>query len=161
MAAVLDQLRYKTGEVVTITARIKEQGTLLTNLETAQVQITRPTDGSGNWFAANKVTEKELAEIPANLSNENLPKIQRKAKFLTDIRKVAYPGRSGPVTLSLYDDGTHGDANSGDGIFTNQFSDTLKDGTYSFYVRVSGSTGAGNKFEREPVSYTHLTLPTN
>ncbi len=135
-----------------------EAGPPLTGLENVQVQITRPSDGGGNWFAANKVSAKELASIPANLSNENLPPVQRKAMFLTEMRQVTYPGRHSPVTLQLYDDGTHGDAKAGDGIYTNQFSDTVKEGTYSFYVRASGSTRAGNKFNRERLIQKYITV---
>lgn len=158
MRASLDRPRYETGNVVTIATRVFEAGPPLTGLESVQVKITRPSDGGGNWFAANKVSAKELASIPANLSNENFPPVQRKAMFLTEMRQVTYPGRRGPVTLELYDDGTHGDAKAGDGIYTNQFSDTVKEGTYSFYVRASGSTRAGNKFKRERLIQKYITV---
>ncbi len=52
------------------------------------------------------------------------------------------------TSLVLYDDGSHGDAQGGDGIYTNTFSDTASGGTYSIVVSASGSAGASGSFSR-------------
>lgn len=66
-----------------------------------------------------------------------------------------HPGRTAPMKLHLYDDGTHGDAVANDGIYTNRIADTPKEGTYSLHIRASGRTDWGI-FERDKVIQKHL-----
>jgi hypothetical protein len=56
----------------------------------------------------------------------------------------------------LYDDGSHGDVAAGDGVYSNMFTDTLKEGVYSFYFRASGPTRHGNQFHRERLMHEYL-----
>lgn len=68
----------------------------------------------------------------------------------------------------LYDDGTHGDQRTGDGIYTNTFDNTLNAGIYKFYFRLSGhNKNTGETFIREcflaktvnPIPSPTATLP--
>jgi hypothetical protein len=43
--------------------------------------------------------------------------------------------------MKLFDDGTHGDRTANDGIYTNVYKNSKKEGTYAFHVRASGRTG--------------------
>jgi opacity protein-like surface antigen len=158
MRTALDKASYQTGEVVTLTARITEAGQPLTGLDDVKVKITRPKDGAGNWFAMNKVSAKELEPIPENLGAENLSPAHRKAIFLSEVRKVAFPARTGPTALQLYDDGTHGDVTAGDGTYTNRFMDTSREGTYAFRYHATGPTSGGNAFDREDTIQKYITV---
>ena len=88
-----------------------------------------------------------------------LSPIARKAIYLTDIKKIAFPGRISPSTFHMYDDGTHGDVTASDGTYTAWIKDTLKEGTFSFYFRASGIIGKG-AFERDEVIQKYVTLNT-
>lgn len=157
MTAALDQASYQTGEPVTLTARLAEPGKPVLDVSAITVTITRPDDGAGNWFADNRVSSKDLATVPAVINNESLHGLQRKAIYLTDTRKVQFPARSESVTLRLYDDGSHGDQVAGDGIYTNRFNDTLKEGGYSFYFQASGDSSS-SKFDREALIQKYVTV---
>ncbi len=158
MSVALDKGSYQTGEPITLTARLAEPGRPVLGLANITVTITRPDDGAGNWFAGNSVSAKELATIPATLNNETLHDVQRKAMYLTDTRKVQFPERSGPMVLRLYDDGSHGDRLAGDGVYTNRFNDTVKEGGYSFYFQASGNSSGGYFFDREALLQKYLTV---
>jgi opacity protein-like surface antigen len=158
MSATLDKNSYRTGDAITLTARLAEPGKPLLSLGNVTVTITRPNDGAGNWFAENSINAKKLATIPTMQDNETLHDLQRKATFLTDVRKVAFPQRSGPLTLGLYDDGSHGDSMAGDGIYTNRYSDTVREGTYSFYFQANGNSSDGKPFEREALIQKYITV---
>jgi hypothetical protein len=50
--------------------------------------------------------------------------------------------------LQLFDDGTHGDAAAGDGIYTLRFTNTTIEGSYIFRFRASGQDSQGRPFAR-------------
>lgn len=158
MRTELDRVSYKTGDVVKLTARITEGENPVLGLNDVKAIVTRPEEGFGNWFAMNKVTPEELEKISKKRGVENLPPVLRKAIYLTDVRNVKVPGRSGPVSLILYDNGTRGDVIANDGTYTNIFPDTIKEGTYSFYFQSSGSTGKGNTFFREDLVQKYIKV---
>jgi hypothetical protein len=51
-------------------------------------------------------------------------------------------------SLTLYDDGIHGDSAAGDGIYANYFTNTGTSGSYSFDVTVSGNCDAAGDYSR-------------
>lgn len=158
MKTALDKASYKTGDTITLTAKITEAGQPVAGLTTVKVKMTQPTDGIGNWFVVNNVSTEELKQIPEKRGDENLSPLQRKAIFLTDISKVAFPASTEPITIRLYDDGSHSDVSANDGIYTNQFTNTLKEGTYSFYFNSTGPTSGGNAFDRDDVIQKYVTV---
>jgi hypothetical protein len=161
MKVALDETSYETGDRITITAKITEKGKPVTRLEEVFVKVRRPGEGIGNWFARNKVTEEELKQIPSKIGEEKISRILQKSLFLTDIRKVPFPIQ-GPIrretiTLRLYDDGSHGDPAADDGSYTNQYTVTLKEGTYRFYVTAKG-TDQNNVFQREALLQEYVSV---
>lgn len=159
MRAHFDQRRYYTGDTVTLTVRITDAATPLKDLEKIEMQVTRPQDGQGNWFAAHKVSTEELAKIPQGLNDEKLPLIQRKAMYLTEISKIKVPGRTAPQTVQFYDDGTHGDRNAEDGLYTARFNDTVREGTYSFLIQANSKAGPDDlPFQREKLIQKHISV---
>jgi hypothetical protein len=51
-------------------------------------------------------------------------------------------------SITLYDDGSHGDYQANDGVYTNSFADTLYPGYYGIISVASGSTTSGHSFTR-------------
>lgn len=156
MKTGFDRTAYETGDVITFTAAVTEAGHAKTGLTDVTVRITRPEEGPGNWYSLNKVSAGELSTIPGKIGDEDITRVYRKKIFLTEKRKAVFPGRTRPVTLHLYDDGTHGDARSGDGIYTNQYRDTIKEGTYCFQFRAAGDNI--DTFERETAVQKYVTV---
>jgi len=148
-----DRNEYETGETVTFTAVITKDNLPVTGLKSITVSVTRPLEGTGNWYASNSVSANELETMPEKMGDETLSDLQRKTVYLTQKRKTPPPGRSAPVKFQLHDDGTHGDEKKGDGIYTGQYKDTQTEGTYSFRVHA-----AGNTFERAKTAQTHVTV---
>ncbi len=149
MKTGFDKTTYETGDTITVTAAIteEEKGQPITGLTDVTAAVTRPGQGIGNWYALNKVSSRELESIPGTIGEETLSRQQRKALYLARKRSgvLAVLSQSpGPLVLRLYDDGTHGDKTKADGIYTNQYTDVIKEGTYGFRVRA-----AGKQFERE------------
>jgi len=101
----------------------------------------------------NKVSAGELETIPGKIGNDSISGLQRKAMVLTQKGRAVFPRRIGPVSLVMYDDGTHGDKTSGDGIYTTQYRDTLKEGTYQFRFGA-----AGDAFERQKKEQKYVTV---
>ncbi len=153
MQTGFDRGEYETGETVTFTASITKNKLPVSDLKTITVSVTRPLEGDGNWYASTKTGSKELEAVPGKLGDETLSDLQRKAIYLTQKQKTPPPGRTAPEVLKLYDDGTHGDKKSGDGIYTGQYTDTQIEGTYCFRVHAAGET-----FEGEKTVQTHVTV---
>jgi len=59
-------------------------------------------------------------------------------------------------TLTLYDDGQHGDGAANDGIYANQFLGTGNVGTYVFTVNASGTSTLGESFARQSEISTYI-----
>ena len=156
MEVALDRKTYRVGDMVVLTAKLTAGQRPITGLRDVSVSITGPEEGRGNWFAKHKVTAAELREIAERRGDEILSILSRKALFLTDIRKLKFPGRTAPVVLRLYDDATHGDAAANDGVYTNQFADTSKEGTFCFHFRATGPI-RGGAFERDRMIQKYLT----
>ncbi len=161
MRTGFDKPCYETGDTITFFAAITEgngEG-LKTGLTDVFVTVSRPGEGLGNWYALNKVSTEALESIPETIANDGISMLHRKAMFLTQKRKAAafQRTRSKDLRLPLYDDGTHGDKKKGDGIYTNQYKETLKEGTYSFQFCAAGDEN-GDTFEREKTVQKYVAV---
>jgi hypothetical protein len=159
MDAALDSRYYTTGDKVVVTAALTEAGRPIAGLTRVQAVVAGPEDGLGNWFAANKVDLQDIP-VPGEIEGESLPPLLRKSIFLTDIRQVPTPGRRKPTPLRLYDDGAreHADRVAGDGVYTNIYTGTVKEGMHSFHVRAQGPTSGGSVFDRDDVIHRHVSV---
>jgi hypothetical protein len=159
MSASLRRASYKTGNTITMSAKVTEGGHGMTGLTQVYVNIARPRDGLGNWFAAHKFSLND-DRVPRRIGEEPLSPLQSKARFLIDVRKLALPGRLKPQRVRLYDDGarSHGDAVAGDGVYSNRFTKTGKEGSYGFHFHAGGATSNGNRFHRDEVIEKYVTV---
>lgn len=154
----LERNIYYAGDTIVLSAQLFELGQPVPGLSSVEVMINAPDDGMGNWLSTNQVSDKELAQVPLKRGGEVMVPFQRKSIYLNDVRGLDWPGRNNPGSLRLYDDGTHGDVTSNDGIYTNSFSNTGKEGIYSFYFKAQGPTSGGNAFNREQMVQKYLPV---
>lgn len=59
---------------------------------------------------------------------------------LADISVTVTPPNKNFTGVRLYDDGSHGDREKNDGIYTNQYTETVNEGTYRFLFHAAGDT---------------------
>jgi hypothetical protein len=146
------------GDVLRLTATVKEGGRRLTGLTDLRVRVSRPAEGFGDWLTANTVTPEQIARIPARRGTEPLPPVQRRALAITDVLGVPPPGQIAERFVRLTDDGTNGDEQAGDGIYTALWDRTPQAGSYTFHFMASGRTRGGNPFTREAVVRRQIGL---
>ena len=61
------------------------------------------------------------------------------------------------TSITLFDDGSHGDGAAGDGVYANSFSGTFAAGTYVFSAAASGTSNTGEVFTRQSELSTYIT----
>jgi hypothetical protein len=151
----------KTGATLTLTARLTLNGRPPILPATVWVRVARPLEAIGNWLGASRVSMDELARIPERRGEETLSPLMRKVSYLSEFRKQPFQGRTAIETVGLYDDGTHGDALAGDGVYTGQYAGTTVAGTYAFEFNASGRSAAGIPFERNQRMERNLAVKTD
>ena len=147
----------RTGSSFLISVNITQNGIPLSGVDNVYVDIYQPEEGFGNWHAINNISLDEIKNISDTKGGENLSLIHQKTLYLTEILNIEYFGRRSGGRMVLFDDGTHGDVTANDGIYTNEFTDTMKEGAYTFHFYANGTTPKGNHFERETEIHRHIT----
>jgi hypothetical protein len=94
-------------------------------------------------------------KITATLTDRGWPSV--KGNVLVDVKTPSGTQFTGIV---LYDDGTHGDAVAGDGIWTNHFAQTAESGSYRFFFHAIGRNDRGELAPREATRYATLMQPS-
>ena len=158
MTLQFDRQAYQTGDAIVVSASLRDGNQPVRGLQDIGIQVTRPQEGLGNWFAKHPIPLSALKEVPQKQDRENLSALHRKAIYLTKNSQIPLPRRTRPERLQMVDDRSQGDAAANDGIYTARFSDTLEQGTYVLYVQASGTTGAGIPFKREKIVDKYVTI---
>jgi hypothetical protein len=148
----------RTGAALSLTAKLIQKGGPLALPATVWARVARPLEGVGNWLAASRVSAEELGRVPETRGGEALSPLMRKIIYLTEFKKQPFAGHTVIDAVRLYDDGTHGDAAAGDGIYTGRFEGTTVAGTYAFDVQASGRTASGIPFERNVRIEKHIAV---
>ena len=160
METSFDSESYHVGDTMVVMSKMSAGGRPILGLTDVSVKVTRAEEGLNNWLSSYKVSAKELEKIPGIRQDETLSRLTRKALYLTDIKKIVFPGRTSPSTFRMYDDGSRGDAAANDGIYTARITDTSQEGTFSFHIRASGPISKGC-FEREQMIQKYVVLNTS
>jgi hypothetical protein len=93
--------------------------------------------------------------LTASLSDRGWPAVEGRVTVdVTTPSGIEYKG------IELYDDGTRGDAEAGDGTWTNHFTHTSESGSYKFFFRALGRNDRGELAPREDTRYLTLIQPT-
>ncbi len=134
MNVFLDKNEYSAGEVIVVSASIKENGSNVTG-----AQVT----------AEALVPASSLA-----LYNQLHPRGDDETGQTTNASsRFEYVA----AAFSLFDDGRHSDGSANDGVYANRFSDTANDGSYTFEVEASGNASQGGSFQRQGSVATIVT----
>jgi hypothetical protein len=158
MSVQFDRKFYQTGDAIVVSASLSDGNRPVRGLQDIGIQITRPQEGLGNWFAKYPIPLSALNQVPQKQGQEHLSALHRKAIYLMKNSQIPLPTRTRPEFVRLVDDQSHGDAKANDGVYTARFSDTRQQGTYVFYVQAAGITGAGMPFKREKVIEKHVAI---
>ena len=76
-----------------------------------------------------------------------------------DIEVTATKPDASCTTFPLYDDGTHGDTQVNDGVYTNNFNQTSLEGSYKFFFNGQGINERGELVPRQDTRYVYLSAP--
>ena len=113
----------------------------LTVFEDANIVLTSYINPGWVNTDANIVILSELTDGNSPITDANI------------IAEITLPD-SNIISISLYDDGLHNDANAADGIYGNTFADTNQAGRYEGFISAAGKL-SGVDFERSDfVSFT-------
>lgn len=152
----LNRSSYSTGMPVGLRVSVREEKKRLP--ATIEVAVDRPSQSLGNWFAANPVPASAFAAEAHAGVDDPLSSLQLKARYLAGKAQRPYADQRKRETLTLFDDGTHGDAKAGDGTYAGRFSGTSVPGTYIFRIAAEGLTSTGERFRRERVLQARVDL---
>ena len=150
-----DQAEYRTGQPMLLTCRIRA-GSEPVMGATVRVRVQRPGEGLGTFLSLNGarytprpfiVNDRRGAEsfAPKSMMLQTLL-AQHNMAQLAEVLVSA--GIFADGTSLLIDDGAHGDAAAGDGIYANTFADTTKEGTYTFTFDIVATLPDGSTFAR-------------
>jgi hypothetical protein len=156
MKTKIESPSLETGTKIILKAQLLEAGKPVKGIKDIYVKISKPEQGIGNWFSTNKTPPITLNKLLKQKSHEKLSPLAMKAFYLTNTRKIKFPSAIDSGKMKLYDDGTHGDQKANDGIYTNIFTDTKIEGTYTFHFVATGQTKGKNGFNRERVIKKYL-----
>jgi hypothetical protein len=92
--------------------------------------------------------------MTASLSDRQWPSVT--GSVTVDVTK---PLGSTVAGITLYDDGTHGDAVAHDGTWTNVFGQTAETGSYKFFFNAIGYNDRGELAPRQATRYVSLVPP--
>ncbi|OEU62989.1 MAG: hypothetical protein BBJ57_14025 [Desulfobacterales bacterium PC51MH44] len=149
---------YFTNDKVRIEATLTDRGKPILGAD-VKLNAASPDKSMGNWYAEHIVSEKEYAKIPQEaIARENYSKVVLKGHILTEIKKLSPPVLVKQNGIKLYDDATHGDQVSGDGIYTYESEPLNKTGVHTYYITANGNDHRGHQFKREKRQDKYVNL---
>ena len=151
MEVFFDKNEYAPGAPILLSAALSEDVSVPESVlgpvtgATVTAEVVTPTTAGVTFMAMQKASSIEDA----------LPGILRTAdkQYIAEGGTVLFTTE----TITLFDDGLHGDGEAGDGVYANRYTNTQNEGTYSFTVTAEGTSPAGNGFLRESSVATVVT----
>jgi len=146
-----DRAQYFIGDPIRLTCSIRSGGASVTGT-TVAVDSARPGEGLGTFLATNsgRIQRDQEGRSRYKPDHSGDPDHGKGLMFKTLLQITGKSGLSviDDTGLMLLDDGAHGDGVANDGNYSNEFTDTLKEGTYTFRFRISGQLPDGSPFSR-------------
>jgi hypothetical protein len=168
----VEQRDYVTGEPILLRVVLTEAGQPVLGAD-ARVEIARPGEGLGNVLSTLRPScDIGIPHIP-QIGRRGDPAVGTVSHLPTMGGTPAGAAAGDPPPLryalaaslfekcgkeeldrdtlageKMYDDGTHGDATPGDGVYTLSFDDTRLEGSYNFRFNVRGTESDGTQFAR-------------
>lgn len=141
-----DHKHYFIGQPIKLECRIRSGGVPVTDA-TVIVDCARPGEGLGTFLTTNSRRHGSTQPAPAKGGDPLSGKGLMFKSYLAALDKEELAIVSTP-DFELFDDGAHDDGPADNGDFANVFTDTAKEGTYTFRVRIDGTLGDGSRFTR-------------
>ncbi|HEX8573135.1 MAG TPA: vWA domain-containing protein [Allosphingosinicella sp.] len=142
-----DKPQYFIGDEIRLNCRISHGGGRVTGA-TIGIDVARPGEGLGTFLATNAERYKATKEPPTGQSADPPKgKGQMHATLLNIFGMNDLPVVT-PPDFKLHDDGAHGDGAADDGDYSGVFTDTVKEGTYTFRYRIEGKLPDGSNYSR-------------
>ncbi len=147
---------YGVGEPILISADINEEGTPILNASVTADVLT-PTIASVMAFRKyrNQSIEEEMTNNQESMTMLHSISKNGVVSYISDEGELFYLN----TTITLFDDGAHGDGGANDGIYANYFTDTNIEGSYTFTVHASGVSPINGNFTREATKSTVVNVP--
>ncbi|MCK5056217.1 MAG: VWA domain-containing protein [Candidatus Aminicenantes bacterium] len=159
MQPLFDRPAYRTGDPVTLKVTVTEQRKRLP--AHIEVLVRAPQEWRGNWFAHHPVEPALFPGSQKFRDGDSLSDLNLKAEYLAGEYQQPFPEERREMVLFLYDDGSHGDFQAKDGVYTNTFPDTEVPGTYTFDILVRGQTSTHREFRRQQVVQKYIEVNVN
>lgn len=154
-----DKPQYFTGDAIGLQCSIRSGGLRMAGA-TIGVDVARPGEGLGTFLAVNadlykKVVGDRGTGDPTGgqggpLGGKGDPDQGKGHMFKTLLRLKGMEDlpEETPPAFHLHDDGAHGDGEKDDGDYANTFTDTVREGTYTFRFRIHGTLDDGSRYSR-------------
>lgn len=142
----IENIDHYTGQPVTLTAHIAEDGKPITGLNKVYADlISSPDRSAGTLMSKHSPSPGYQTEVsfPEDRSVRNL--------YLCGVMDklgLKTLSKTGGPRIYLHDDGVNGDAKAKDGIYTGLFIKTVLEGSYTFRFRARGIDKNGVVFDR-------------
>lgn len=143
-----DQKQYFIGDEINLSCSIRSGGVRVTDA-TVGVDCARPGEGLGTFLTTNSGRYKKI-QVDSSQKPGPDPDQGKGLMFKTLLKALELDNLPvvTPPQFHLFDDGAHGDGQAADGDFADAYTDTVKEGTYTFRFRISGKLADGSQFSR-------------
>lgn len=143
-----DKPQYFIGEPIKLSCRINHGGSRVTGASVG-IDVARPGEGLGTFLATNAGRYKVVQKDSSSTQSPDPPKGKgHMHATLLDVLGMDDLPVVTPPAFKLHDDGAHGDGAANDGDYANVFTDTVKEGTYTFRFRIEGTLPDGSRYSR-------------
>jgi hypothetical protein len=157
----IDEPVVATGRPIPLSVRVTEGGAPL-DPSSIVVTVDRPGTGVGNLIREAGLSDADRTAITTELGVEELRGSPLMQTYEAAFRDPANAARLRPVreTVPFFDDGLseHGDARTGDGVYSALFRDTTTPGEYQFHFTVAGESEFHGPYRREKTASATVVL---
>jgi uncharacterized protein YegL len=155
LAVELDPFSLRTGTPLYVSAHLENKGLPVVGAYVV-ANYDKPLVGFGSTMNEFDVDMDDVNE-PAPGGDAMNPIQQKTAYLQRDLGDGFMPRDTG--VIQLFDDGTHGDVQADDGVYTNIYDDTAIPGSYTFHVMASDiPCGEGLTTTREWTKSLHCEV---
>jgi hypothetical protein len=179
---LIEQKPYNVGDNILLQVRIDDRAKPVQNAQVT-VETAKPGESLGNFLStiqydcsrdepsmppfpydpdklrlASGASAVPASGIPASGSGDPVTGRYALASdhmtrcHIENLERDTLPG------LQMFDDGSNGDVNAGDGIYSRSFAQTDLEGTYTFRFHVIGKTDDGLKFSRTRTTSQYISV---
>ena len=179
---LIEQKDYGVGDAILLQVDLRDRGLPVLNAQ-ATVEVAKPGEALGDFLAtvqddcsrsvpslpplsidpggiqlASGAGSSVSASTSTSQSGDPLPGRYALAASRLDRCNMDTLQRDTLPGITLYDDGSHGDLNPGDGVYSRSYDDTDLEGSYTFRFHVRGTTDDGMAYSRTRTTAQYLAV---